>query len=130
VFAAGLLADAIENMQQLGWLPFLGHTLWNTTGTLSEDSSLGDVFHSLLGYADRPTVLQVIVWVVFVSVSATLFIKMGRRGGRNGRSGGPPASADALVAESGDQSGSGDDVVASAASAPPEALQAPGRSRQ
>jgi high-affinity iron transporter len=130
VFAAGLLADAVENMQQLGWLPFLGHTLWNTTGTLSEESSLGDVFHSLLGYADQPTVLQVIVWVVFVSVSATLFIKMGRRGGRNGRSGGPPASADASVAQSGDQSGSEDDVVASAVSASPEALQAPGRSKQ
>src|ERR1019366_8170957 len=66
VFAAGLLADAVENMQQLGWLPFLGHTLWNTSGALSEDSSLGDVFHSLLGYADRPTVLQLIVWVTFV----------------------------------------------------------------
>ena len=72
VFAAGLLADAVENMQQLGWLPFLGHTLWNTSGFLSEDSSLGDVFHSLLGYADQPTVLQVIVWVAYVAVVAHL----------------------------------------------------------
>jgi high-affinity iron transporter len=82
VFAAGLLADAVENMQQLGWLPFFGHTLWNTSGFLSEDSSLGDVFHSLLGYADQPTLLQVIVWVTFVSVSATLFIRMGRKAAR------------------------------------------------
>jgi high-affinity iron transporter len=82
VFAAGLLADAVENMQQLGWLPFFGHTLWNTSGFLSEGSSLGDVFHSLLGYADQPTVLQVIVWVTFVSVSATLFVRMGRRAAR------------------------------------------------
>ena len=79
VFAAGLLADAIENMQELGWLPFLGHTLWNSSGALSEDSSLGDVFHSLLGYADHPTVLQAIVWIVYVSVSVTLFIRIGRR---------------------------------------------------
>jgi high-affinity iron transporter len=82
VFAAGLLADAVENMQQLGWLPFFGHTLWNTSGYLSEGSSLGDVFHSLLGYADQPTLLQVIVWVTFVSLSATLFIRMGRRAAR------------------------------------------------
>lgn len=79
VFAAGLLADAVENMQELGWLPFLGHTLWNSSGALSEDSSLGDVFHSLLGYADHPTVLQAIVWIVYVSVSVTLFIRIGRR---------------------------------------------------
>ncbi len=79
VFAAGLLADAVENMQELGWLPFLGHSLWNTSAILSEDSSLGDVFHSLLGYADHPSVLQAIVWVTFVAVTATLFIRNGRR---------------------------------------------------
>jgi high-affinity iron transporter len=79
VFAAGLLADAVENMQELGWLPFFGHTLWNSSGFLSEDSSLGDVFHSLLGYADQPTALQVIVWVAYVATSLTLFIRLGRR---------------------------------------------------
>jgi high-affinity iron transporter len=79
VFAAGLLADAVENMQELGWLPFLGHPLWNTSAILSENSSLGDVFHSLLGYADHPSVLQAIVWVTFVTVTATLFIRNGRR---------------------------------------------------
>jgi high-affinity iron transporter len=79
VFAAGLLADAVEDLQQLGWLPILEHSVWNTSTFLSEGSSLGDVFHSLLGYADRPTVLQLIVWVTYVSVSVTLFIRMGRR---------------------------------------------------
>jgi high-affinity iron transporter len=82
VFAAGLLADAVENMQQLGWLPFLEHPVWNTSSFMSENSSLGDVFHSLLGYADQPTVLQLVIWVTFVSVSATLFITMGRRARR------------------------------------------------
>jgi high-affinity iron transporter len=79
VFAAGLLADAVENMQELGWLPFLDHQLWNTSAILNEDSSIGDVFHSLLGYADHPTVLQAFVWVTFVAVTATLFIRSGRR---------------------------------------------------
>jgi high-affinity iron transporter len=82
VFAAGLLADAVENMQQLGWLPFLDHTLWNTSGFLSESSSLGDVFHSLLGYADQPTVLQAIVWVTFVATSSIIFLVMGHRSPR------------------------------------------------
>ena len=79
VFAAGLLADAVEDLQQLGWLPILEHTVWNTSTFLSEGSSLGDVFHSLLGYADQPTVLQLIVWVTYVVVAVTLFIRMGRR---------------------------------------------------
>ena len=88
VFAAGLLADAVQNMQQLGWLPFLDHALWNTSHYLSESSSIGDVFHSLLGYADHPTVLQAIVWVTYLGAATTAFIKMGRRG----RKVPPPAS--------------------------------------
>ena len=79
VFAAGLLADAVENMQELGWLPFLDHVLWNTSTYLSEDSSIGDVFHSLLGYADQPTVLQFLVWAVYLIVATTAFVLMGRR---------------------------------------------------
>jgi high-affinity iron transporter len=95
VFAAGLLSDAIENMQQLGWLPFLGHSVWNSSGVLSQDSSLGDVFHSFLGYADHPTVLQIIAWVVYVSVAVTLFIYIGRRSrkGSPATVGGPPLHA-------------------------------------
>ncbi len=85
VFAAGLLADAVENMQQLGWLPFLEHPLWNTSGFLSESSSLGDVFHSLLGYAEQPTVLQAIVWIAFVATSSIVFLAMGRRSPRGQR---------------------------------------------
>jgi len=80
VFAAGLLVDAVQNMQELGWLPFLDHALWNTSSYLSESSSIGDVFHSLLGYAEQPTVLQAIVWVVYLGVATTAFVAMGRRG--------------------------------------------------
>jgi high-affinity iron transporter len=79
VFAAGLLADAVENMQQLGWLPFLEQPLWDTSRYLSESSSIGDVFHSLLGYADHPTVLQALVWVTYLVVATTAFVLMGRR---------------------------------------------------
>ncbi len=90
VFAAGLLADAIENLQSLGWLPVLRHPLWSSSGLLSEGSQLGDVFHSLLGYADHPTPLQVLVWVTYVAVSVTLFVRIGRRQRSARGSGGGP----------------------------------------
>ena len=79
LFAAGLLADAIENLQQLGWVTIGSHVLWNSSGVMSESSSLGDVFHSLLGYADQPTVLQGVVWLLYVAVSVGFFIAWGRR---------------------------------------------------
>ncbi len=45
-FAAGLLADAVENFQQLGWLTFGNHVLWNSQSFISEQSSFGDILHS------------------------------------------------------------------------------------
>lgn len=80
IFAAGLLADAVENLQQLGWLPIGAKVLWNTSGWVSEGSSIGDVLHSLVGYAERPTVLQAAVWGVYVAISIFTFIRMGRSG--------------------------------------------------
>jgi|SRR5579875_393942 len=85
VFAAGILADAVENLQQLHWLPVIGPRLWDTAGALSENSSLGDVFHTFFGYADRPTPLQAAVYVVYLAVAVGFFLR-GRRAPR-------PASA-------------------------------------
>jgi high-affinity iron transporter len=83
LFAAGLLADAVENMQQLHWIDFGDHVLWNSSGAISEGSSFGDVLHSLVGYADHPTLLQAFVWLVYLGVSTFLFIRMGKRGRRH-----------------------------------------------
>jgi high-affinity iron transporter len=87
VFAAGLLADAIENMQQLHWLKFGGHVLWNTSGAVSESSSVGDILHSLLGYADHPTELQAFVYVIYLVIATILFIRLGKSGRPHRRAG-------------------------------------------
>ena len=79
LFAAGLLTDAMENLQQLGWVTVGSHVLWNTQGFMRESSNLGDIMHSLLGYADQPTVLQGIVWVLYVAISVGFFVSWGRR---------------------------------------------------
>jgi high-affinity iron transporter len=78
LFAAGLLADAVENMQELGWLPMGQRVLWDSSRMISESSSLGDVFHSLFGYADHPTVLQAIVYVGYLAVALPFFMRAGR----------------------------------------------------
>ena len=88
VFAAGILADAVENLQQLHWLPVVGPHLWSTAGALSESSSIGDVFHTFFGYADRPTAAQLGVYVVYLAVTIALFSK-GRRAQRKPA---PPAA--------------------------------------
>lgn len=78
-FAAGLLADAVQNMQELGWITFGLSPLWNTAHILSEDSTVGDILHSLLGYAEAPTVLQATLYMLFLTVSCGLFAWMTRK---------------------------------------------------
>ncbi len=75
VFAAGLLADAIENLQQLGWIPFLHQVVWHSGQFISENSTFGDILHVFLGYASSPSVLQLGVYLVYVVIVATLLIR-------------------------------------------------------
>jgi high-affinity iron transporter len=83
VFAAGLLADAVENLQGLGWLPVLDVPMWHTGRILSEDSAFGDVLHSFFGYSDSPTPLQLIVYVAYLAIVIAAFL--GLRGARHRR---------------------------------------------
>ncbi len=82
LFAAGLLADAIENLQQLHWLPYLSHPLWNTSGILSEGGALGDILHTFLGYAAQPTGLQVSVYLAYLLAAVGGFVWISTRPSR------------------------------------------------
>jgi high-affinity iron transporter len=74
VFAAGLLADTVENLQQLGWVRVLNVPMWHTGQILSEDSSFGDVLHSFFGYSDAPTPLQLMVYVAYLAIVIVAFL--------------------------------------------------------
>jgi high-affinity iron transporter len=78
-FAAGLLGDAIQNMQQLGWITFGTSPLWNTAHILAEDSTLGDILHTFLGYAEAPTVLQGFFYVLYLIIAGGIFAWMTRK---------------------------------------------------
>jgi len=82
VFAAGLLADSVENLQQLGWLPVLDDPMWHSARLLSENSAFGDVLHSFFGYSDAPTPLQLLVYVAYLGIVAALFLGLRARPSR------------------------------------------------
>ncbi len=82
VFAAGLLVDAVQNMQELGWLPGASHQLWHTGAILNEDSALGDIAHSFLGYAQSPTALQAVVYLAYLACVLFAFFGIRQRIGR------------------------------------------------
>ena len=83
IFAAGLLADTVENLQQLGWVRVLDAPMWHTGRILSEDSSFGDVLHSFFGYSDSPTPLQLLVYIAYLAIVIAAFL--GLRAALRGR---------------------------------------------
>jgi len=74
VFAAGLLADAVQNMQELGWLPLLDAPMWHSASVLSQDSAFGDVLHSFFGYSDAPTPLQLLIYVAYLAIVVVIYL--------------------------------------------------------
>ena len=76
IFAAGLVADAVQNMQELGWLPVLSSPMWHSARFLSQDSAFGDVMHSFFGYSDAPTPLQLLMYVGYLAIVIVAYLKL------------------------------------------------------
>jgi high-affinity iron transporter len=75
VFAAGLLAHATHEFQEAGLLPATVEHVWNTNSVISENSGAGKFLTALFGYNGDPSLLEVGVWLGFLAVALTLFLR-------------------------------------------------------
>jgi high-affinity Fe2+/Pb2+ permease len=71
-------------------------TVWNITKALPDNAGVGDVLHGLVGYAARPTLLQVGVWLLFLAGSVAVFFLKPRRQTRTSGADAPTASEGGL----------------------------------
>jgi high-affinity iron transporter len=63
LLAAGLAAQCVGFLQQAGVITALSETLWDSSWLLSDKSIPGRVLHTLVGYADQPSGMQVVAWI-------------------------------------------------------------------
>ena len=77
--AAGLAAQAVLFLQQAGVVTALAGTAWDTSAILSDTSLIGRVLHTLIGYSDQPSVLQVVIYAATLAVIAALTKTFGGR---------------------------------------------------
>ncbi|HYB55801.1 MAG TPA: FTR1 family protein, partial [Alphaproteobacteria bacterium] len=68
LLAAGLAAQAVAFLQQAGYLGVLTSTVWNTSWLLSDDSLIGRMVHTLIGYTARPNGAQLVIYLMTVAV--------------------------------------------------------------
>jgi high-affinity iron transporter len=78
--AAGLAAQAANFLQQAGLAPVMSDTAWDTSAILSDTSLFGRVLHTLIGYSDQPSVLQVVVYALTLAAIFALTKAFALRG--------------------------------------------------
>jgi high-affinity iron transporter len=67
LLAAGLAAQGVHQLSNAGILNVLDGTLWDSSWLLSEESWPGRILHVLVGYMDRPSLMQAIVYVATIA---------------------------------------------------------------
>ncbi len=72
LLAAGMAAQAIAFLQQADILTALDQTVWDTSWILRDGSFLGRALHTLIGYVDQPTAMQLIVYAATLAIIALL----------------------------------------------------------
>jgi high-affinity iron transporter len=72
LLAAGLAAQAIAFLEQANILTALDQTVWDTSWILSDSSYLGRALHTLIGYVDQPTAMQLVVYAATLAAIAVL----------------------------------------------------------
>lgn len=63
---AGMMAQGFGFLAAAGKVPELIPTIWDTSRFVAQDSTLGKVMHALLGYTERPSGIQMLIYCLTI----------------------------------------------------------------
>ncbi|MEA2922395.1 MAG: high-affinity iron transporter [Bradyrhizobium sp.] len=72
LLAAGMAAQAVAFLERANWLSALDNVIWDSEWLLSDKSIGGRALHTLVGYTDQPTAMQLLVYVAVLLATAVL----------------------------------------------------------
>lgn len=72
LLAAGLAAQAVAFIQQAGDALVLTSPIWDTSWIVSDDSLIGRLMHTLVGYTDQPSGAQLGIYIATITVIVVL----------------------------------------------------------
>jgi high-affinity iron transporter len=72
LLAAGMAAQAAAFLEKANWLTALDTVVWDSGWLLSDSSLPGKALHTLIGYTDQPTAMQLTVYLAVLAVTFVL----------------------------------------------------------
>lgn len=72
LLAAGMAAQAVSFLQRANWVTALDITAWDSSWLVADGSLPGRTLHTLIGYTDQPTVMQLAVYIGVLLVTIIL----------------------------------------------------------
>ncbi len=79
VVAGGVLAYGVHDLQEAGFLPGLNNLAYDVSGVIAPSGVLGTLLKGIFNFSPAATVLEVVVWILYVGVVGTLFVRLVRR---------------------------------------------------
>ena len=66
--AAGLLSTSLHEFQEAKIIPVIKDNVYDINNFISKDSIIGGILKSLFGYNPSPSLLEIIIYLAYVSV--------------------------------------------------------------
>jgi high-affinity iron transporter len=77
--AAGILAYGVHDLQEARILPGLNTLAFDVSAAIPADSWYGTLLKGIFNFSPQTTVLEAVVWVAYVAIVLTLFLKPRRK---------------------------------------------------
>lgn len=75
LFAAGLVAHGVHELQEAGIIPVIVEHLWDMNHFIYEDGAFGQLLKGLFGYNGNPSFLEVVAYACYFMLVGVLYIK-------------------------------------------------------
>jgi high-affinity iron transporter len=72
LLAAGMAAQAAAFLERANWVTALDAVVWDSGWLLSDSSFAGRALHTLIGYTDQPTAMQLLVYLAILLITFVL----------------------------------------------------------
>lgn len=63
LFAAGLVAHGVHELNEVGWIPAMIEHIWDTNFLLDENAFVGQLMKTLFGYNGNPSLTEVLAYI-------------------------------------------------------------------